>query len=85
MDLSNLFVPDQPLYVKDIAHKAKVRVDERGTEAAAATVAEIMGGSPLEVEPPVIFHANHPFVYSIYDKKTRFIHYMGLLTHPKLE
>jgi serine protease inhibitor len=44
------------------------------------------GSSPGEVEVHLVpFHANHPFVYSIYDKKTRFIHYMGLLTHPKLE
>jgi len=56
------------LYIEDIVHKTYIRVDEKGAEAAAATVV-IMNAKSAPYEDPqaVIFNADHPFLFAIYD------------------
>ena len=64
------------LQVSDIVHKTFVIVDEEGTEAAAATVEEI-----IMCDPPH-FGAGHPFIFFIKDSVTRSILFMGRLMNP---
>ena len=54
------------LYVSDISHDAFVNVDEIGTEAVAITsmFATAVSGSPISLDP-VIFRADHPFIFAI--------------------
>uniref|UniRef100_A0A336MIP5 CSON001726 protein n=1 Tax=Culicoides sonorensis TaxID=179676 RepID=A0A336MIP5_CULSO len=65
----------------DIIHKAKVEVDESGSKAAAATVMfSFRSSRPID---PVVFHANHPFLFMIYDHKTRAILFAGVYRGPE--
>lgn len=54
---------DQPLYVSEMAHKAFIAVDERGTEAGAVTLAEI-ATKGAAVEPKIVY-LDRPFVYML--------------------
>ena len=66
--------PVRPLFVSDVIHKAYIGVDEKGTEAAAATVVIIgRGATPA----PQKFAADHPFVFLIRDRITGSILFFG--------
>lgn len=55
------------LYVDDIIQKAKVKLDEKGLEAAAATAVVMMRATAMpNPEQPVEFTADHPFQFAIY-------------------
>lgn len=67
-------------YIGEVIHKAYVAVDERGTEAAAATAAVMMlGGMP---PPCPVFRADHPFLFVIQENRTGSILFMGRATDP---
>jgi len=68
------------LFIGAILHKAFVAVNEQGTEAAAATAA-IMTTKAVAFTP-VVFRADHPFVFIIRANKTRSILFMGRLANP---
>ena len=72
------------LFISEVIHQAFVNVDEKGTEAAAATVVtmELMM-APKHVEPK-IFNANHPFVFLIKDNTTGSILFMGTIMKPEV-
>jgi serpin B len=67
------------LFISEVVHKAFVKVNEEGTEAAAAT-AVIMGrGAP----PPVpTFRADHPFLFLIRENTTGSILFVGRVVDP---
>jgi serpin B len=67
------------LYIASVIHKAFVSVDEKGTEAAAATAVvmeKINGGSSIE------FIVDRPFIYLIRDRETGTILFMGRILNP---
>src|SRR5262249_3224761 len=70
------------LYIAAVVHKAFVDVNEKGTEAAAAT-GVIMKALSAPVSKRATFHADHPFVYLIRDGRTGSILFMGRLTSPR--
>ena len=72
------------LFLSLVLHKAYVDVDEKGTEAAAATVMVEAGAAfrPLEVPIPV-FRADHPFLFLIMDHRSGSILFLGRVTNPK--
>ncbi len=72
---------DEPLVISAVIHKAFVKVDETGTEAAAAT-AVAMAATAMEENPPVEFRADHPFIYAIYDQETGTILFLGRVLNP---
>ncbi len=67
------------LFISDVAHKAFVEVNEKGTEAAAATGAVMTKSSLVK---KVEFRADHPFIYMIKDNRTGAILFMGRLNEP---
>jgi serpin B len=74
--------PKKNLYINDALHKAFIDVDERGTEAAAATAVSV---GVTSIQPPKVvpeFRADHPFIYIIKDNKTKTILFLGRLTRP---
>ena len=56
---------NEDLFISNVFQKAKVTVDEKGTEAAAVTQVEIAKSAYLEPETNFTFTADHPFVYTI--------------------
>uniref|UniRef100_A0AC35TI98 SERPIN domain-containing protein n=1 Tax=Rhabditophanes sp. KR3021 TaxID=114890 RepID=A0AC35TI98_9BILA len=57
---------EDPLYISDVIQQACIEVNEKGTEAAAAT-AVIMARKCciMRFEKPIEFNADHPFMYFI--------------------
>jgi len=72
---------DKKLALSDVVHEAYVGVDEKGTEAAAAS-AVIMGRSAPPSGPIVTFRADHPFVFLIRDRPTGTILFLGRVRDP---
>jgi len=71
------------LFIGAVIHEAFVEVNEKGTEAAAATAMVLDGGVPVsQPEPPVVFRADHPFLFLIQDTETGTILFLGRLTDP---
>ncbi len=61
----NAMAEDEQLYISSIIQAAKIKCDEEGTEAAAATMAVMaLGCAPME-EPPIEFIVDRPFMYEI--------------------
>ena len=68
-------------YIDIINHKVGINIDEGGTEAAAATAVVI--NRVTSIDPflePFEFKANRPFLYAIYDKKSKNILFLGKYT-----
>ncbi|KAL2081793.1 hypothetical protein ACEWY4_021611 [Coilia grayii] len=63
--------------VSKVSHKAVLSVDERGTEAAAATTIELM---PMSM--PSIIRLDRPFLVFILEDSTKSILFMGKITNP---
>jgi serpin B len=71
----------EPLMLSAVVHKAVVEVDEKGTEAAAAT-GVVVGAKKLAEHQPVVFRADHPFIFLIRDNQTKSILFLGRLNNP---
>jgi serpin B len=69
------------LFLGAVIHKAFVDVNERGTEAAAATALSFLLRS-ASAERPVTFRADHPFLFLIRDRRTGSVLFLGRLTDP---
>lgn len=66
------------LWIDTVKHIANISVDEKGTEAAAVTVAMMAGATPDAPEPQFIeFHADRPFIFAITEKTTGAILFLG--------
>ncbi|MEW6568532.1 MAG: serpin family protein [Chloroflexota bacterium] len=73
---------NRDLYIGRVLHKAFISVDERGTEAAAATavIMELTSALPGE---PITFAVDRPFIYLIRDDLTGSILFMGRVLTPE--
>jgi len=71
------------LYISAVIHKAMIAVDEKGTEAAAATAVVMATKSMPMPEEPVEFTADHPFFFLIRDRETGSILFLGRVMNPK--
>lgn len=78
-DLSGIS-PDGPLFIGAAVHKSYLRVDEKGTEAAAATGITI--GVTSMPPTATLFRADHPFLFLIRDRETGAYLFMGRVTDP---
>ncbi len=67
-------------YIDEVIHKAYIAVDERGTEAAAATaVVAMLWGMP---PPCPVFGADHPFLFVIQENRTGSVLFIGRVMDP---
>ncbi len=77
------FTGERDLYITAVVHKAFVKVDETGTEAAAAT-GVIMATTAMPSDPPELFLLDRPFVFLIIDDRSDTVLFMGRVTDPSL-
>ncbi len=61
----NAMAEGEQLYIASIIQAAKIKCDEEGTEAAAATMADMACGAAPMKEPPIEFIVDRPFMYEI--------------------
>lgn len=77
-DFSNI-TGKKDLHISEVIHQAYIDVNEKGTEAAAAT-AVVMRMTMVPIR--YIFKANHPFIFIIEDKKSGNILFLGRVVNP---
>jgi serpin B len=68
------------LYISAVIHQANIDVDEKGTEAAAAT-AVVMRATALP-SGQVTFNVDHPFLFALRDVTTGAIVFLGQIATP---
>ena len=68
-------------WIDEVLHKAFVKVDEEGTEAAAAT-AVVMVMTSIYSGQVKVFDCDHPFMFFIFHKDTGTILFMGCVNDP---
>ncbi len=78
-DFSN--ISDIPVLISKILHQAYIQTDEEGTEAAAATIVQIVTQTMGPGEP-ITIDVNHQFIYIIREVTTNSIIFMGKVTDP---
>lgn len=72
-----------PLYISKVIHKSTLDIDEKGTEASAATVVVGMPGGPvLPASVPFVMRIDHPFFVAIVDEKTGRLLFLGSVVEP---
>ena len=71
-----------PLYISKVLHKAKIKVNEDGSEAAAVTdITMRFSSSGFDYVPPTPeFHADRPFLYVITEISTGAVFFIGQYT-----
>lgn len=80
-DFSAISTSRPPLYITAVVHKAMIIVDEKGTEAAAATAA-IFGLKSAPADEPIVFRADHPFAFAICHQPTGAMLFAGRVVKP---
>jgi serpin B len=70
------------LFIGSVVHQAFVNVDEHGTEAAAATAVMMSAGAAPPSEKPVVFRADHPFLFLVRDTQNGAVLFAGRLADP---
>jgi serpin B len=75
-------IEEMPLQVSDALHKAVIKVDEKGTTAAAVTLLLVDVGSAGPQEPKKVFemNCNKPFVFVLYDQRQ--VVFTGMVNKP---
>ncbi len=80
--IANPKSPEDQLFINQVFHKAFVKVDEKGTEAAAASAVVMAtkgaGPAPAALELKV----DRPFVYLIRDRRSGLVLFMGRVADP---
>jgi serpin B len=66
--------------VEKVLHRAVIRVDERGTEAAAATGEVLVSRGPSL--PPKHYVVDRPFLFLLADSRTGVVLQIGRIVDP---
>lgn len=69
----------EKLFIDFVIHQAYVKVDEKGTEAAAAVAVAGIAAVSL----PIVFNIDHPFIFLIQDTETGNILFLGKVVDPR--
>ncbi len=82
-DFSGITTSD-PLFISAVIHQANIDVDEKGTEAAAATAVVFDTGGCTGPDPAKTrtLRFNKPFLFVLRDVQTNAILFMGRVTDP---
>ena len=84
-DFSGMTGNNKDLFIGEGFHKAFVEVNEKGTEATAATGIGMLAGMPQKrPAPSLVFRADHPFLFLIRHKPSNCILFFGRVTDPSI-
>jgi serpin B len=74
----------EEVYISDVLHQATVAIDERGTEASAATAVVVSGVSsgPIDPPEPLVVNIDRPFLFAIRDNPTGAVLFVGQVVAP---
>ena len=75
---------DAELLITTIAHEAYIDVNERGTEAAAATAVGFLAAAAMRPPPKVTVTVDRPFLFAIVDMTTWLPLFLGQVSHPQV-
>ena len=77
--------PNDYLYISQIFHKTFIAVDEKGTEAAAATAVVMMKATTIAgpKPQPIEVKVDHPFIYAIQHVPSGVCLFLGRVTDPR--
>lgn len=76
--------PDAYLCISDVFHKTFIALDEKGTEAAAATAAVVgVAGAAMDPEKPVELKADRPFLFAIQHAPSGACLFLGRVSDPR--
>ncbi len=76
--------PNEYLYLSKVFHKTFIDVDEKGTEAAAATAAAMMlATSAMPRQQPIVVQVDRPFVYLVQQASTGLCLFIGRVIDPQ--
>ena len=75
-------VEGQNVYISEVMHKTYIDVNEKGTEAAAATSIEMSATSAPQPEEMFEMIVDRPFVFTIDDKESGEILFIGAIINP---
>lgn len=78
-NFSGMHVPPPGLTISDVQHSAYVRVDEKGTTAAAATAVTIT--ITAVQEPPKQFVVDRPFIFALRNEQTGTLLFIGVINN----
>ena len=70
------------LFISDVIHKTYIDVNEKGTEAAAATVVGMVGTAAGPAKKTFVMEVNKPFFFAIADNQSGEILFMGVINNP---
>lgn len=82
-DFSLMTSDPRGLSIDEVYHKTFIAVDEKGTEAAAATAVSMITRSLARPEKPVEVRLNRPFLYAIVDTRTQTALFLGRIVDPR--
>jgi serine protease inhibitor len=81
-NFTKMIKESDPVWISNIKQKTFINVNEKGTEAAAATSVK-MKTKAAPVRGPFYMEVNRPFFVTITDKETGAILFMGSISNPK--
>lgn len=70
------------LCIDQVRQKAVVKLDEKGTEAAAVTIVQMTESECIELVPPIEVYFDEPFLYMIMEKESRTPLFIGIMDEP---
>jgi serpin B len=79
-------ITKEAVLLQDLVHKTVLEVDEKGTEAAAAT--GVVQGLPHVAAGPLpkaVFRADHPFLFVVRENSSGTILFLGRLSDPRAD
>ena len=75
--------PDENICINKVIHQTFIEVDEKGTEAAAATAVVMMRCTSMApLGQPFRMIIDRPFFFTIYDSRSKAILFMGTVVEP---
>lgn len=74
---------NKDLYISEVKHKTFIRVDEKGTEASAATSVEVQVTCAPQFDKELIL--DRPFLYGVMDLQTGIPLFVGIMENPAAE